>query len=236
MESLATTSAVMGEVQDPCGLIWGTVPQFGLTQQASFVEETDQWSLQNDEGSSMAKVRICLDPGHGGADPGAVRGDLTEASITLDLAHRARKLLVPKYSVILTRDEDETVALTRRVQIANEEDVDLFTSIHVNSAGSASSAGYEVFVRMNPHAPSLLLASALLVQFSKRWPEKPNRGVKPANFLVVRQRRPACLVECFFISNPSDRILLTSPTGRAKIAEAIAWGCGNFIRASEDTL
>jgi len=181
----------------------------------------------------MAKVRICLDPGHGGADSGAVRGDLTEASITLDIAIRARKLLVPKYTVILTRDEDETVSLGRRVRIADEEDVDLFTSIHVNSAGSASSSGYEVFVRLNPPAPSLLLASAILVQFSKRWPEKPNRGLKYANYLVVRQRRPACLVECFFISSPSDRNLLSSPSGRAKIAEAIAWGCGNFVRSRD---
>jgi len=180
----------------------------------------------------MAKVRICMDPGHGGADPGAVRGDLTEATITLDIAIRAQKLLVPKYTVILTRDEDETVSLGRRVRIADEEDVDLFTSIHVNSAGSASSSGYEVFVRMNPPAPSLLLASAILVQFSRRWPEKLNRGLKFANYLVVRPRRPACLVECFFISNPSDRNLLSSLSAKAEMAEAIAWGCGNFSRAS----
>jgi N-acetylmuramoyl-L-alanine amidase len=179
----------------------------------------------------MAKVRICLDPGHGGVDPGAVRGDLTEASITLEIAIRARRLLIPKYTVILTRDEDETVSLARRVRIADEQDVDLFTSIHVNSAGSASSSGYEVFVRVNPPAPSLLLASAILVQFAKRWPEKRNRGLKHANYLVVRQRRPACLVECFFVSNASDRNLLSSPSGKAKIAEAIAWGCGNFVRS-----
>lgn len=183
----------------------------------------------------MAKVRICLDPGHGGADPGAVRGDLTEASITLDIAIRARKLLVPKYTVILTRDEDETVSLARRARIADEEDVDLFTSIHVNSAGSSSSSGYEVFVRVNPPAPSLLLASAILVQFSKRWPEKRNRGLKYANYLVLRQRGPACLVECFFISSPSDRNLLSSRSARAKMAEAIAWGCGNFVNVLNRT-
>lgn len=184
----------------------------------------------------MAKTRICLDPGHGGADPGAVRGNLTEASITLDVAIRARKLLVPKFTVILTRDKDETVSLTRRVRIADEEDADLFTSIHVNSAGSASVSGYEVFVRVSPPAPSLLLASATLVQFSKRWPQRRNRGLKYANYAVLRQIRPVCLVECFFISNPSDRSLLSSSTGRAMLAEAIAWGCGNFVRSRDGSL
>lgn len=176
----------------------------------------------------MAKVRICLDPGHGGADPGAVQGRLTEASITLDISLRARKLFVPKYAVLLTRDDDKTLSLRERVRIADEFDADFFASIHINAAESASASGYEIFVRPDPSAGSLLLASSILVQFSKRWPQRRNRGLQQANFAVLRQTRPSTLVECFFISHPSDRALLITPAGRAKIAEAIAWGCGNF--------
>lgn len=184
----------------------------------------------------MAKVRICLDPGHGGTDPGAVRGNLIEASITLDITLRARKLLVPKYAVILTRDQDQSVGLNERVRMADRQGADLFVSVHVNAAESAGASGYEVFVRTNPSASSLFLGSAILMQFAKRWPQRRNRGLSRANFVVLRQSRPACLVECFFLSNPSDRSLLVSSMGRTKIAEAIAWGCGNFVRAQDSPL
>ncbi len=47
---------------------------------------------------------------------------------------------------------------------------------------------------------------------------------------VLFQDRPACLVECFFLSNPFERGLLSSSQVRAQLAEAIAWSCGNFAR------
>jgi len=47
--------------------------------------------------------------------------------------------------------------------------------------------------------------------------------------VVLRQARPACLVESFFLTNSAERALLASASGREQLGEAIAWGCGNFI-------
>lgn len=176
--------------------------------------------------------KICLDPGHGGARPGAVRDDLREADLTLRIALEAEKHLKGKYQVLMTRRADQDVGLDQRRVIADNAKADLFVSIHINSAEDPRARGYEVFVRRTPSADSLLLASAVLVQFSKRWPDRLNRGLKHADFLVLLQARPACLVECFFISNPSERDLLVDLKVITELGKAVAWGCGNFIRSA----
>ncbi len=177
----------------------------------------------------MAQFTICLDPGHGGEDSGARSNGLREADLALDIGIKARRLLVPKYRVVLTRESDQKVSLAARVAIAVEAEAALFVSIHVNAAADPRTSGYEAYVQRAASAESLALASGILVQFAKRWPQRRNRGLQHANFVVVKQPRPACLVECFFLSNPAERAVLDSPGVRAQLAEAIAWGCGNFV-------
>ncbi len=172
---------------------------------------------------------ICIDPGHGGTDRGAVRGGLAEATVTLDVARAAQRALTPRYRVVLTREDDRTVTLADRVAVATNAHADFFASLHVNAADNGRAGGYEVFVRSSPSPESLALASAMLVQFARRWPDRRNRGLKTANFLVVRQSRPACLIECFFLTNPTERALLALEQTREALGETIAWGCGNFI-------
>jgi N-acetylmuramoyl-L-alanine amidase len=79
---------------------------------------------------------IVIDPGHGGKDPGAVAPLGTrEKDVTLDIARRLRDRLRarPGYEILMTRDDDSTVPLRRRVEFANAVRADLFISIHVNS-------------------------------------------------------------------------------------------------------
>ncbi len=78
---------------------------------------------------------VVIDPGHGGRDPGT-SGKLGthEKDVTLDVALRLKALLEHDHSfrVVLTRDSDTSTALNERVELANNADVDLFVSIHVN--------------------------------------------------------------------------------------------------------
>jgi N-acetylmuramoyl-L-alanine amidase len=77
---------------------------------------------------------VVIDPGHGGADPGATASGLAEKDVTLDVARRLRDLLVAqKLAVSLTREADTTLSLRDRVVLANAKKSDLFVSIHVNS-------------------------------------------------------------------------------------------------------
>jgi len=105
-------------------------------------------------GQSLTRVlglklgRVVLDPGHGGRDTGTIGPTgLREKDVTLDVARRLAKLIEQGMGseVILTRDGDETVPLSARGEIANQERADLFLSIHVNASRYRSVSGVETF-------------------------------------------------------------------------------------------
>jgi N-acetylmuramoyl-L-alanine amidase len=92
--------------------------------------------------------RIVVDAGHGGHDTGTVGpGGLQEKDLTLDVALRLGKLLETKLGadVIYTRDDDTFVPLETRTAIANQNQADLFISIHANSSKEASARGVETY-------------------------------------------------------------------------------------------
>src|SRR5215510_15099352 len=82
-------------------------------------------------------MKICLDPGHGGSDPGAVGpSGLSEASVVLAISqYVATELENLGLEVRLTRDTDVFIALGHRCAIANDWHADYFVSIHLNSDG-----------------------------------------------------------------------------------------------------
>lgn len=91
--------------------------------------------------------RVIIDPGHGGLDPGAVRGRHQEKDIVLDVARRLRDVLeeTPGFTAVLTRERDWYPSLAERVETAAARDGDLFVSIHCNSHRSRSVRGMEVY-------------------------------------------------------------------------------------------
>ncbi len=173
---------------------------------------------------------ICLDPGHGGADAGAVRNGLAEKAVTLDVALAAGDALRVWHGVVLTRDADRSLTLAERRQVADQEAADIFVSIHVNAAARPQAQGFEAPVRQWKDTASDVLAATILQAIADRFPGRRNRGIKQAALAVLRQARPCCLVECFFISHPEERALLARPETRAALGEAIARGCDTFLR------
>jgi N-acetylmuramoyl-L-alanine amidase len=91
--------------------------------------------------------KIILDPGHGGADPGAqAASGLWEKDITLDVARRLKTLLLEGgFEVQMTREKDESVSLRERAQFANSQKGDLFISIHFNSLPTRGYRGVETY-------------------------------------------------------------------------------------------
>ncbi len=92
---------------------------------------------------------IVIDAGHGGKDPGAVgyRGT-KEKDIALDVAKRLEKKLSKNLNVkiVMTRDEDIFLRLSERTRIANENNGNLFISIHTNAAEDRRASGFETFL------------------------------------------------------------------------------------------
>jgi N-acetylmuramoyl-L-alanine amidase len=92
--------------------------------------------------------KIVLDPGHGGKDPGAVGvGGAAEKDVVLSIAKKlARKLQTELgVKVVLTRSDDRYVALEDRTALANNEDADLFISLHMNASPNAEARGIETY-------------------------------------------------------------------------------------------
>lgn len=91
-------------------------------------------------------LRIVLDPGHGGIDPGAEAGGVNEATLMLTFARELREVLVRAgFEVMLTRDDDVFVSLERRVARAHRARADLFISLHADSLASGVAHGATVY-------------------------------------------------------------------------------------------
>ena len=95
----------------------------------------------------LAVRTIVVDPGHGGKDSGTLlpQFGMLEKEITWDIAARLRDLLGDEFTVVMTRNGDETVALRDRTEIANEAKADLFVSIHVNWLPDREARGFETY-------------------------------------------------------------------------------------------
>lgn len=167
---------------------------------------------------------VCIDPGHGGKDPGATtKTGIDEKDIALTVALKVGALLTG-YEIVYTRDEDVYVGLSERALIANQAKADLFVSIHCNSAPSASANGMEVYVHTTRSAASTRAAHAI---YDRLLPASGlrGRGVKANDYAVLRETvMPAVLVELGFVSNDGDRAKLISEDWQNRAAEAITSG------------
>lgn len=175
-------------------------------------------------------MKIVIDPGHGGKDPGAVGpSGIKEANVNLQVALKvAEKLQRAGLSVKLTRTTDVFVDLQPRCDIANSWGADYFVSIHCNAAGTPEARGTETYCYKLGGKGEVLAKSiqAELIAATGRL----NRGVKTANYYVLRRTNmPAVLTELAFISNPEEERLLSNPEFQEKCALAIARGIGKVI-------
>lgn len=104
------------------------------------------------------RIRVVIDPGHGGRDPGALArfGGMHESGVVLAAGLALRDILneAGRYEVIMTRDRDVFVTLEDRVRIAREARADLFISIHADSAGDNNGPQGATVYSMNARAES----------------------------------------------------------------------------------
>jgi N-acetylmuramoyl-L-alanine amidase len=92
--------------------------------------------------------KIVIDPGHGGHDTGTIGPNgLEEKDLVLDVGRRLGKLLQARLGadVVYTRKDDTFIPLETRTSIANQEQADLFVSIHANSSRDPDARGVETY-------------------------------------------------------------------------------------------
>jgi N-acetylmuramoyl-L-alanine amidase len=166
---------------------------------------------------------VVIDAGHGGYDRGGIPGQrVPESVMTLDVAQRLRSILQASgYQTVMTRSSDVFVPLGTRVAIANSYRNAIFVCIHFNSATRRGAEGIETYFYSSQSLP---LASAIHY-YVAGGASSPNRGVRRRGYFVLRRTTiPSVLVECGFLTNPSEASNVQSSAYRQKLAEEIARG------------
>lgn len=192
-------------------------------------------------------LRIVIDPGHGGRDPGKQNAQLRvdEKTMTLDVAKRLAVLLRQTgHEVLLTREADTFVDLKDRGAFANRAKADLFVSIHFNADKSAQANGTETFcltpagqhstndpanrgsTAAEPGNRQDPLNAILAFEVQRQLVTSlggADRGVRRARFAVLTDLTcPGVLVETAFLSNPEEARKVATEGFRQSIAQSLA--------------
>lgn len=186
----------------------------------------------------MSQLRVVIDPGHGGEDPGTLGTNTgaQEAHINLEIAKRLQALLESKGAqVIMTREsgdpiapsKDEDMALRR--QIISESGQDLTISIHQNHFEDPSVKGPQVFYK-NGSEEGASLASSIQTALNDGLSIKDPRYEQGSEFYIVKSgTAPAVIVECGFLSNPEEELLLQKSAYQIELVKAIYNGICDYL-------
>lgn len=160
--------------------------------------------------SSLSLYKVCIDPGHGGSDPGASYGGVHEKNLNLAISLSIQNYLSnvswPKFDVIMTRTTDVNRTLTYRHDFANNNNANIFISIHSDASVNPSIRGASARYPDNHDvAKSASLANTCIngvVSYSS-IPKFSNAQYQ--SIQVLRNTKmPAALVECGFMTNSYD--------------------------------
>ena len=167
---------------------------------------------------------VVIDPGHGGHDRGGMPGQhIPEKGFTLDTAKRLARVLRngTAIKVVLTRDDDTFVSLTERTNIANQytgRDA-VFVSIHFNAGRREGAYGIETYYNNQRGYHLAALVHPRVIQAMASI----DRGVRHRGYWVLRRNRlPAILVECGFLTNNAEAARISDSGSRERLARAIA--------------
>ena len=173
----------------------------------------------------QSSVKIFLDPGHGGSDPGGSGYGLREKDVVLDIALKTEKVLTTKYQgveVELSRRNDTFIELTERANHANRWGAHYFVSLH-NNAFNGSTRGFETFIHNGNVSQETRNRQQDIHSYLSGRLNVPDRGQKTANFSVLRNTNmPAILIEYLFIDNFTENALLKNENYRQQLAQYTA--------------
>lgn len=195
--------------------------------------------------SPLNKRVIIIDPGHGGIDGGAVgRNTKTlESNINLKIGLKLRQYLEESGCiVIMTRDEDvglytdggtvrkrKNEDLRNRKKIFDDSNADLVVSIHLNSFPQGKYYGAQTFYPQN--SPTSKTAAENIQKSLVQILDIKNKrkaSLKRDVYIMKNVKTPTIIVECGFLSNSREEILLGKPSYQDKIAWSIYVGLMNY--------
>ena len=194
----------------------------------------------DESGKRLLSKVIYIDPGHGGADCGAYYKNVKESDVNLEISVRLMNALKKEgATVYLTRygDYDLSVGnawnrkrsdLSRRANIINKSNCDLYLSIHLNADDSGTFHGAEVYYdTINPENEKI--ASIFQEEFNNNLSSNRDYKENSTKYLQRRVNRPGVLLEVGFLSNSSERALLISEVYQNKLVSVIKNGIYKYF-------
>lgn len=192
------------------------------------------------EGKELLSKVIYIDPGHGGVDCGAYYKNVKESDVNLEISTRLMNALKKEgATVYLTRYGDYDLStpgawnrkrsdLSRRANIINKSNCDLYLSIHLNADDSGLFHGAEVYYdTINPENEKI--ASIFQNEFNKHLSNNRDYKENSTKYLQRRVSRPGVLLEVGFLSNSSERALLTSEVYQNRLVNVIKGGIYKYF-------
>lgn len=191
---------------------------------------------------------VVIDAGHGGEDGGASTATgVSESALNLEIASKLEKLLVLcGVRIKMIRTEDASVAtegntirerkrsdLKRRIDIVEQTDMPIYVSIHQNHFDRSEYRGLQVFYREDGRSKEL--AEALQDLFKNAVNSANRRRPQRAESVYIMQKIscPAILVECGFLSNPQEAMLLQDDGYQRSLSCVIGSALTQFIEEGE---
>jgi len=188
---------------------------------------------------NLEGVTIVVDAGHGGSDPGtigvATGGD--EASVNLAIAKILEQVLEKQGAqVIMTRVSEEAIGQTKQADMAKRKEIietsgqDLMISIHQNRFEDETVAGPQVFYYPGSEKGAVL-ANAIQQELNETLQPKNPRSALPQDYYVTRAgTAPGVIVECGFMSNPEEDMLLHKKEYQQMIVNGIVRGIEGYLK------
>ena len=188
------------------------------------------------ENVQAQKEVVVIDAGHGGHDPGKVGvNDVLEKDLNLQIAERVKKLLEKNnIEVVMTREDDvmedtKLEDMKKRVELINKTKPAITVSIHQNSYSDPSVKGAQVFYYTGSDVSK---EAASLMQEELRKVDTENTRQIKANsdfYMLLKTKVPTIIVECGFLSNPSEAEKLVTEEYREEMAQAICNGIVTWL-------
>lgn len=181
--------------------------------------------------SPNQKIKIVIDPGHGGKDPGAVGKDgKMEKDYTLSLGLKVVELLEKdsRFQPRLTRSTDTFIELGVRANIANDWNSDALVSIHGNTYEDKNISGTETYYRYDN---SLQLAQSIHKQIVEAMGFRDREVREDQLKVLTYSNMPAALVEVGYLTNPEEEGVMLGADGQARAAQAIVEGIKQYFSA-----
>lgn len=192
------------------------------------------------------QITVIIDAGHGGADGGAREGNLNEKDLNLAIAQQVKKLNDNKnIRILLTRNNDQEVALKDRVQFAKDNDADLFISIHLDESikrNESKFTGLNIIIPKddNPFlSQSKLLGSAVMEEFKKNYTlSMRSELLQPrlTRYVLKENQYPAITITPANISVEKDLAYITKLENQEIVARNILRGIENYAQNNSNAV